>query len=194
MLAPLRAVTRRLGLEIWQLFTRPLGRAARMPPAGIALRRVAAEERDVWADPELGITPTKAAEAFARGDVCVGAFDGTRLAGYAWFASHAAPHVDGLWMGFDSNAVYIYRALVRPQDRGRGIAPALYHFADRHFLEQGKSYAIICVNVYNQPSIAAAKRSGASTAGYTAYCAAGRGFFTVRSPGARRCGFRFYRP
>ena len=194
MLAPLRAVTRRLGLEVWQLLMRPLRRDAATPPTGIEMRTVSAEEMALWDESELAVTPTKAAQAFARGDLCVGAFDGTRLIGYAWFASRPAPHVDGLWMAFDSNAVYIYRALVRPEYRGRGIAPALYHFADRRFLEQGKGYAIICVNIYNRPSIAAAQRSGASTAGYTAYWTAGGRFLTVRSPGAKRCGFRFYRP
>ena len=194
MLASLRAVTRRLGLQVWQIFTRPLGRAGRTPPAGIDLRIVSPEERAPWTEADLEVAPAKAAEAFARGDLCVGAFEGARMAGYAWLASQPAPHVDGLWMAFDPNAVYIYRALVRPEYRGRGLAPALYHFADTHFLERGKAYAIICVNVYNRPSIAAAERSGAATAGYTAYWAAGGRLATVRSPGARRCGFRFYRP
>lgn len=187
------ACTRRLGIQIWRLFTRPLGRSAHSEPRAIELRFITAEERHVWTDPALGMTPAKAAEAFGRGDVCVGAFDGERAVGYAWFASRPAPHVDGLWMAAAEDSIYIYRALVRPEYRGRRIAPALYCFGDIFFLAQGKMYAIICVNIFNGASIAAAERSGARTAGYAAYWLAGRHFLAVRSRGAKAFDFSFYR-
>jgi len=188
-------MTRRLGIHIWRVFTRPLGRSLQTQPAAMEVRFITAADGDgLWTEEVLDLSAAKASAAFARGDVCVGAFDAGRLVGYAWLASQPAPHIDGLWMAFDPHAVYLYRAFVRPERRGRHIAPALYSFADTVFLSQGKNYAVICVSIYNRPSIAAAHRSGARTAGYTAYWSAGSWFVAMRSAGAKRCGFRFYRP
>jgi ribosomal protein S18 acetylase RimI-like enzyme len=187
-------ITRRLGLQFWRVLTRPLGEPA-VPPPGMELRVLSPDDaRQRWSDAELGLSAEKADEAFARGDVCVGAFDGAALVGYAWFAYRPAPHVDGLWMEFDPRSIYIYRAFVKPRYRGRGIAPALYRFADQRFLAEGRTYAVICVNAHNRASIAAAERSGARASGYSAYFSRGRRFIPVRSRGAARCGFRFYRP
>ena len=188
-------MTRRLGIHVWRVFIRPLGLSLQTQPAAIEVRFITPADGDgLWTEGVLDLTAAKASAAFARGDVCIGAFDGGCLVAYAWLASQPAPHVDGLWMAFDPRAIYIYRAFVRPEYRGRRIAPALYSFADTVFLSQGKKYAVICVSIYNRASIAAAQRSGALTAGYTAYWSAGSWFVAMHSAGAKRCGFRFYRP
>lgn len=191
MIVPLASI----GLHVWRVFARRLGAAQLRTPAGIELRCVGADElRSQWCHAELEFTEAKAQEAFARGEVCVGAFDGARLVGYAWYALAPAPHSNGLWMDFDRRAVYIYRAFVAPRYRGRGIAPALYRFTDRLFLERGREVAVLCIAANSKAPLAAARRSGAHAIGYCAYWHGGGRFVSVRTPGVRHVGFRFYLP
>jgi len=184
-----------LGIYVWRVFARPLVAAPLPAPAGIELRLAAADElRTQWSHPELEFSEAKASEAFARGEVCVAALDGPRLAAYAWYAVEPAPHSGGLWMDFDRRAVYIFRAFVTSRYRGRGIAPALYRFADRLFLERGRQIALLCIEADNKPSLAAARRSGAHRIGYCAYWHGAGRFFSLGTPGVRHVGFRFYMP
>ena len=57
--------------------------------------------------------------AYARGDLCVGAFSWGELIGYCWFAPSAAPHMDRAWIDFPPDVVYTYKSYVRPPCRGR---------------------------------------------------------------------------
>lgn len=183
------------GIHVWRVFARRLGAGQLPAPSGVELRFATADElRARWSDAELEFTEPKARDAFARGEACVGAFDGVRLVAYAWYAVAPAPHSNGLWMDFDRRAVYIYRAFVTPRYRGRGIAPALFRFADRLFLERGRQIALLCVEASNEPSVAAARRSGAHGVGYCAYWHGAGRFFTLRTPGVRHVGFRFCLP
>lgn len=191
----LSRIARRAGIHAWQIFTRPLSTSAPVSPAGLVMRLMPPDEpAATWSDPELQVDARKAAEGFARGEVCVGAFDGATLAGYAWFAYRPAPHSEGIWMDFDSRAIYTYRAFVKPRYRGRGMAPALYVFADRLFLDNGREFAVLCIEATNGASVAAARRAGAQKAGYTAYWHRAGRLVAMRTPGVRRAGFRFYLP
>ena len=191
---PFRALSF-LGVHGWRVFARRLGAEALRAPPGLNLRCAPADElRAQWSEAEVEFTEPKARDAFARGEVCVGAFDGPRLVAYAWYAVAPAPHSNGLWMDFDRRAVYVYRAFVVPRYRGRGIAPALYRFADRLFLERGREIAVLCIQASNKPSLAAARRSGAHAIGYCAYWHGAGRFFSLRTPGVRHVGFRFYLP
>ncbi len=182
-----------VGIHAWQVFARRLGAGELHAPPGIVLRFAPADDlRAQWSDAELEFTEGKARDAFARGEGCVGAFDGPRLVAYAWYAIEPAPHSNGLWMDFDRRAVYIYRAFVAPRYRGRGIAPALYRFADRLFLERGREIALLCIEAGNKPSLAASRHSGAHGVGYCAYWHGAGQFLSVRTSGVRHVGFRFY--
>src|SRR5204863_9206706 len=110
------------------------------------------------------------------------------LAGYCWFALSPAPHMDGAWLEFPEHVVYTYKSYVRPAFRGRGIAAALYGFADAHFLERGRTHAVLCVESHNGPSIAAARRCGFAQAGFAPYLVGGR-LPPLRSRGGLRYGF-----
>ena len=195
MTGMLTRLARRLGVRVYCLLSRPLHDAPSAPPPGVALRLVPEEEMLArCADPDFGFPRQKAAAAYSRGELCVAAFAGNALAGHVWFASAPAPHTDGLWMAFDGRAVYTYRAFVGPRYRGLGIAPALYRFADRIFLERGRSAVLLCVERDNVASLRAAQRSGARPVGYCAYLRAGPLFLHWRTPGARRVDFRFVLP
>lgn len=178
----------------WRVCARELATAAAPAPDGIELRPLDPEEDLRHFAPPLQLSAAKARDGFARGEVCIGAFHGTSLVGYTWFAYERAPHVDGLWMAFDGRAVYVYRAFVLPRYRGRGIAPALYGFGDPLFRSQGRDCALLCIGLGRAASFAAARRSGARTIGYGAYFHAGRVLFQLRTPGTVRSGYRFYLP
>src|SRR3954463_6309338 len=116
---------RRAGFFSYQVLVRSLAERSATAAPGIALRAIDEGELARFADPELELDEAKAREAFVRGEACVGALLGDALVGYAWFARQAAPHLGGIWMDFGSEAIYIYRAFVKREARGRGIAPAL---------------------------------------------------------------------
>lgn len=186
---------RRLGIHAWQIFTRPLSSEGSRAPTGLELRVIAPQDAlSAFADRALEMDARKAAEGFARGEICVGAFDGPRLAGYAWFAQQPAPHSAGIWMGFDSRAIYVYRAFVNPRYRGRGIAPALYAFADPLFLKAGKTFAVLCIEATNSASLTAARRAGGQRVGHAVYWHRGSRFRFWRTRGVGPSGFRFYMP
>lgn len=195
MTAFLGRLGRRLGVHAYHVLCRPLSRAPVAPPAGIVLRPLEEQEAlEHFADSELPLSVEKSKTGFSRGEVCIGALDDGRLAGYAWFASRPAPHFDGIWMDFDPRVIYTYRAYVRPGYRGRRIAPALYCSADALFLDRGRMFVALCIELGNTPSLIAAQRSGARTVGFVAYLHAGGRFLSLRSRGAKKIGYRFYVP
>ena len=182
------------GLRVFRIFGRRLRARVSTAAQGVDCRLL--KEREVvalCADPTLDLGPAKVQAAYARGDLCVGAFHDGRFAGYCWFALSPLPHMDGAWLEFPDHVVYTYKSYVRPAFRGRGIAPAMYRFADALFLQQGRTHAVLCVESHNQPSIAAAQRSGFADAGFAAYVGGGR-LRAWRSRAAAGYGLRFFIP
>ena len=191
----LRGVGRRLGISVYVVMTRPLSTRRHERRQDVEIREVTLVEALVAsADPALDLPEAIVRDSMARGDVCVGAFDAGRLIAYAWFAYETTAHLDGIWIGFERPAVYIYKSFVRPEFRGRGIAPGLYLFADRLFVERGRTAAVICMEATNRASVRAAEHSGARLAGFAVYWTAGSRFKSFSSRGAKKIGFRFYRP
>jgi ribosomal protein S18 acetylase RimI-like enzyme len=198
MTSPYVRVMSRLGWQAGVRVFRIFGRRLRAW-TGAAAPRVDCRllpEREVLAlcaDPVLDLVPSNVQAAYRRGDLCVGAFQDGELAGYCWFALSPSPLMDGAWLEFPDQVVYTYKSYVRPSFRGRGIAAALYGFADAHFLERGRTHAVLCVESHNRPSIAAARRSGFAEAGYAAYLAGAR-LGAWRSRAAAGYGVRFFVP
>ncbi|HYD58238.1 MAG TPA: GNAT family N-acetyltransferase [Burkholderiales bacterium] len=190
-----RVFARHAGVRFYRFFKRPLDPAA--PPAvpeGIDVRMLgAADLLPFCAQPRLDLAPAKLAAAFARGDLCAGAFDRGALVGYCWFAFSPLHHLDGVWVDFHPGGVWMYKSLVLPSHRGRGIARALYRFTDKPCVERGRSFSISCVETHNRSSIAA-KRGTYAPAGYAAWLKRNDRVRTWRSPEAVRLGIRFYMP
>jgi GNAT superfamily N-acetyltransferase len=187
-------LARYAGVRVFRIFGRRL-EAARQGGRGPLDYRFMSEADvlPLCADASLDLAASKVRAAYGRGDRCVGAYDGADLAGYCWFAFSAAPHMDGVWLDFPPELVYTYKSYVRPAFRGRGIAAAMYRFADPLFLELRRSEALICIESHNWPSIAAAKRGGFSAAGYAGYIGGGR-LRAWCSRTAAGYGLRFYVP
>ena len=143
------------------------------------------------AEPALDLSASKVREAYARGDLCVGALEGSNLVGYCWFAFSPAPLLDDVWIDFPAHLIYTYKSYVRPAFRGRGIAARLYCFPDSVVLECGRTAAFITVESHNRASIAAAKRSGFHSAGTAGYLIRGVRIVSWRSSTARHSAIRF---
>src|SRR5918992_2478959 len=134
------AARRLLGVRLFRMFGRPLGRLPGAKQNSLDLRVLCVPDLlPLCADAELNLRPDAVVAAYQRGDLCVAAFDGDRLAGYCWVAFRPLPHLDGVWVRFEPAVAWAYKSLVRPAYRGRGIAAALYRFLDPECLNRGCS-------------------------------------------------------
>jgi ribosomal protein S18 acetylase RimI-like enzyme len=185
---------RRGGLHVFRVFRRALDAAAPWSfPESYDLALLSEEEAlAACGDPELDLSERSVGRAYGRGSVCIGARTGGQLAGYVWFAFDSAPHLQGVWVKVPPHAIYRYKAYVRPAHRGRGVAPAMYRFADSALRERGRNVVVNCIATHNFASIGASRRSGAETLGYLGYWQAGERFVSYHSRAVRRYGLRFY--
>jgi GNAT superfamily N-acetyltransferase len=131
---------------------------------------------------------------FARGDRCVGAFDAGKLVGYVFFAFVATPDSGGVWVDFSERARYIYKSFVLPAYRGRRVGLELYEMAPRACPSQDRNLDIIIIHPDNLPSLRSAQSVGARPVGYVGYWKVAGRFLAFRSSGAKRHGFRFFKP
>ena len=187
-------LARRGGVHVLRVFHRRLELAVPWPmPPGydidvLTQDEVLAECRD----PALDLSETGVRAAYACGSLCIGARQRDGLVGYVWFAFDAAPHLDGIWVRVPARAIYRYKAFVRPAHRGKGIAPAMYRYADRVFRDRGREGVVDCIATHNVASIAASVRSGAHPLGHIAYWRSARRFLSFHSRAVRQLGLRFY--
>jgi GNAT superfamily N-acetyltransferase len=188
----IRAIASFAGGRAFRLFARALEKQDR---AAGELRLLDKNEvLELCRDPALDLSAEKVGAAFARGDLCAGAFDAGKLAGYCWYAFAPLPHLDGVWVEFGPDVAWVYKSYVRPEHRAKGIARALYRFGDGPGLERGRAVSVICVESHNRPSIAAARGAGYSPAGWAAYLRRGGRLQAWHSRSARRFGVRFLDP
>lgn len=183
-----------LGFELCCVLVRPFGAARRslQGSAGLDCRALAEPELLAWCeDGELELKPAQVRAALARGDLCLGAFDGAQLVGYSWLAFRPAPHVGGLWVHFHPEARYSYKKFVRPAYRNRKLSHALSAFADAPVFRRGRQFTLSFVNLANRASLRSTARAGSRTVGYAGFVRFGRRTLAWRSPGAARYGFRF---
>jgi GNAT superfamily N-acetyltransferase len=188
-------LARHAGLRLFRLFSRRIEWLPGLVPPGLELHALLqAELLDFCRHPELDLRRGAVAAAFARGDFCVAAFDRGVIAGYCWLAFAPLPHLDGVWVKFDRRVAWTYKSLVLPSYRGKGIAPALYRFADAECEERDCDRSVICVESHNRPSIGAALRAGYAPSGYGSYLLRGSRLATWSSPAAVRHGVSFFLP
>lgn len=146
------------------------------------------------ANAELDLTPEKIGMACARGDLCAAAYVNERLAGYCWFSTAPLPHMDGVWVEYSPQVLWIYKSFVLPAYRGRGIAPALYGLASDLARGRDCTASLICVESHNAASVAAARRAAHLPAGMAAYRVTDASVAAWYGGALRAYGVRFYRP
>lgn len=187
-------LARRGGVHVFRVFHRRLEPAAPWPmPAGYDIGVMTQDEVLAGCrDPALDLSETSVRAAYARGSLCIGARQRGGLVGYVWFAFDTAPHLEGVCVRVPPQAIYRYKAFVRPAHRGKGIAPAMYRYADRVFSDRGRDSVVNCIATHNWASIAASVRSGARPLGRLAYWRSARRFLSFHSWAVRQLGLRFY--
>jgi GNAT superfamily N-acetyltransferase len=189
-----RGLSRRAGLRVFRFFSMRGSAEAGAAPRGLEMRQLA--QRDVvtlCADPQFDLAEDKVREAFARGDLCIAGFERDRVVAYCWVAFAPLPHLDGVWAQFARRASWVYRSLVLPAHRGRGLAPALYGVARNVSLARGRESSLICVESHNASSINAARSGGYAPCGYGAYVLVGSRLASWISPRAKAVGVRFFK-
>jgi GNAT superfamily N-acetyltransferase len=194
--ALLNALAWRWHVEVTCVSMRRMEALQPMPSvAGVDVRQLS--EKEVLShcdDLELDLSPEAVREAFACGTECVGALDAGKLVGYVWSAYADAPHLEGIRVAVPHSVVYKYKAFVRPEYRGRKVAPAMYQVADIAALRRGRRESVGFILVQNVPSLRSAQSIGSRVSGYALSWKVGRFFFVFHSRGLRRLGLRFYMP
>lgn len=189
----LSLLRRRFGLHYYYLLVQPLAAAPQAAePSGLACRIL--QEPDLLArcaDAELDLREPAVRAALAAGDVCVGAFEGERLAGYLWYSFGRAAHVEGVRVEVGPRLRYAYKVHVRPGARGRGIARALLVRGAQLCPRRGRELGVSFVAPDNRPSLRAFAAAGWRRAGYAGYLRSLGLFSAFGSPAAVRLGARF---
>lgn len=102
-------------------------------------------------------------------DICFGAFVGNQLAGYLWLAfdSIEAVHnrgdseATGVAMSFREDAVFLYKAFVQPQFRGRRLYADLMHAAGCWIYQHhGVRFVIATTDWTNYSALRSCHRQG----------------------------------
>ena len=187
------------GVHVVRIMSRPLTRfpgEAWRKNISIAYRLIR-NERELLphcANPDLNLPRAFVRAAFARGDICVAAFDGSRLVGYQWLAFGPAPHIDGIWVDCYRTARYGYKQFVIPEYRGQRIAAALCTHGDSWSRRRGCTHTVSFIDLDNKASWRASSRVGNRTVGYACYVELFGMVFAFRTAGVKQLGFRFYRP
>jgi hypothetical protein len=170
---------------------RPLEPNFVIPPehaARFEFRRVAYEEalEQSQSNPKLGMDEAFLTRAFARADICVGAFDDGRLVAYTWRSLDSAP-VDGdLWLKLvRPDCRYGYKALVLTEYRGQRLNKTVRSFYDREMAAMGIAYNVAYIDLHNLASMRAHQGLHRQRIGIAGYFRRRRVWATFRAPAVR---------
>jgi L-amino acid N-acyltransferase YncA len=184
---------RYLGIDLCRVLARDIGAGTGTGPARFEFRVLTRPELlRLCANPDYQLSATWVRSALGRGDVCFGALERGRVAGYLWLAYAAARYTDKVWIRTEPSSRYTYKVFIHPEHRGRGLVQELYRRSDAALLARGRKRAVMVIQADNAASLRAAHRNGFYTVGYAAHVSCRGGALAFRSPGARRSGFEFY--
>lgn len=147
-------------------------------------RPVTVEEAlNAASDPDYRMSADFVRAAFGRGEVCLGAFEGNRLAAYTWRNYDVAPGPDNVWIRLlGSGSVYGYKTLVHPDYRGRRLNTTLGRSYDDGFMRQGITRELGYISLGNLPSLTAYFRDpNHAHIGYSGFAVWGRLFLSFRT-------------
>jgi len=191
----MRLLERYLGLHVFAINAReldPNAPLAELPP-GESIRYLEPQDFDeIYRSPKLNISQAMASDALARGDRCIGYFDGSDLVSYFWCATAPTPMEAGLWVRFPAGFSYAYKALTLASHRGRRLQQALTHANDVTLTKAGLTHNIEYIAGYNYPQLTASARYGNRTLGYAGYLARRGRTLLLHSPGVRHSGFKIF--
>ncbi|MGI9326176.1 MAG: hypothetical protein ACR2PZ_13210 [Pseudomonadales bacterium] len=187
----LQALEQHVGLHIWSINVRPLAESFDIPPEHSDKLRIArldleetlrAAEQD-----DLQLSANFVRAAFARGDICVGAFDHERLVAYTWRSTSVAPITLDLWIRIDVRPqAYGYKSFVHPGYRGRRLNDSVGRYCDPLLFQMGIKHRIAYIDLHNLSSIRGTFRDPKTQRiGYAGYRKRDSNYWTFRTKGVR---------
>lgn len=183
-------------LTLCSIQLRPITRHNDFPelPPNLEVRVASTEDLIAAAkDPVSELSAEWVKEAHGRGEICVAVFEGDRLLSYLWRAFAPTPHEKGLWVYFDENCPYGFKAFTHPDCRQQRLQYAASAHLDHWMLDRGYRHYLGFIETHNFPSLIAAKKRHNRTVGYAGYLTLFGRVIPFRSPGAKRHGFGFFR-
>lgn len=190
----------RFGLRICGIYVRPLRVDPSPDPVLPGFTYRIFESSDVDAllacrrRAEMELDEAFVRKAFAKGDACEAIVHDGEIVAFTWFAFTPTHDSEGVHVGFFPGLRYGYHAYTLPEYRGRHWPRICAPARDRYASARGCTHAIAFISVDNVSSIRSATASGNRRIGYAGYLKLGRRFFSFRTFGVRRYGFRFYLP
>lgn len=128
--------------------------------------------------------------ALAKGDECVGCFDGDRLVSVGWYARTPTTISDTMTLHFDPSWVYMHRGYTLPAYRGRRLHAIAMTWALGTYTRRGARGLISYVDFNNLASLRSVERMGYRIFGDVILFALGPREVAVSTPGCRPYGFR----
>jgi hypothetical protein len=183
----LRLMEHHWGAHLWSVHRRPIYPAFDMPAehaARFAFRRLDLEDAVVAAqDPALALAEKFVRAAFARGDICMGAFEDGRLVAYVWRSVSHAPVTEGVRIRLlRSSTRYGYKSLVLPAYRGMRLNTSVARFWDHNFVAMGVDEDLGYVALHNLASIRSTLRDpNRNRIGYAGFVEMGKWFWSFRT-------------
>ena len=193
-------LARVLGIRIYGIFMRSIGPVAEQDPivTGFSFRVYErGDEAELLAAavrPELGLTSTFIAAAFAKGDVCEAALRNGEIVSFAWSAFTPTHCHDGVFIRFDERARYSYFAYTLPAYRGRHLFLQFNPARDRYVAARGCTTSVAYISIDNKPSIARSLAAGNQRIGLAGYFRKGPFFLPIHSRAVKDAGVRFFMP
>ncbi len=183
-------LNRLVGLDVVWVTRRDLAQSRPAPPS-IEVRLAAAEDLAPYiADPSYKLEKKYVNDAFARGDTCVATYLDGRLAAYGWVIYKAAPYDGEIWVDFHPGHRFTTSSFTHPDYRGRHIRGS-FGALDALDRQHAVTHTLATIHTHNFASLRADARGGAKIVGCAGYVNTSKLFVGFRSPGAKKCGFRF---
>lgn len=132
-------------------------------------------------------------ERTAKGDFCVGAFDGRQMVSWAWVALETAPHIEGLGVKVAAPYSYGYKWFTKPEYRGKDIIARITELRDKLSAETGCTHNVGFIETHNYASLTSSSRLGGRCVGHAGYFNLFGRLYPFRTPGVVKHTFRFYR-
>jgi GNAT superfamily N-acetyltransferase len=165
-----------------------------VPDAGSIVTRVVAPDElsrtAALPDWHEGLRPSLVDTALAKGDECVGCFDGDRLVSVGWYARTPTSISDTMTLHFDPTWVYMHRGYTLPAYRGRRLHAVAMSWALRTYTSRGARGLISYVDFNNFPSLRSVERMGYRIFGEVVVVALVGREFALSTAGCRPYGFR----
>jgi hypothetical protein len=190
-----RAINKIVPLRILKVMTAVLDDVDRtlFDTGGFAVRIAGADELRAAAatrDWSTEMPPAFLDRAFARGDECVGIFDGDKLVSVGWYARTPTPVTDSLVLHFDPAWTYMYKGFTIKSHRGKRLHGIGMTFALKHYSDEGARGLISYVEFNNLMSLRSIEKMGYRVFGDVYIVRWNGRELTWSTPGCRP--YRFY--